>query len=231
MWYNLIPLFLIFICGIVIIYIITKKFPAVANLDLANLPQEKEKKVKQRIISNRIKRNINSWKIWLKKIFRPIFSFIGSWLNNFYKKLLSARDNLARKSEGDDVSEIDELFLEAEEHKKEEKYDEAEKIYIRIISLDSKNVSAFKMLGQLYLTEGKTQEAKETLEHVLKLTKEDADVYSNLAEVSKENGQLERAKKHYTESIKLNSENAQNYFNLAEIQQSLNNSKEAMKNM
>jgi len=231
MWYNLIPLFLIFICGIVIIYIITKKFPAVANLDLANLPQEKEKKVKQQIISNRIKRNINSWKIWLKKVFRPILSFIGSWLKDFYKKLLSARENLSKKSEGDDVSEIDELFLEAEEYKKEEKYDEAEKIYIRIISLDSKNVSAFKMLGQLYLTEGKTQEAKETLEHVLKLTKEDADVYSNLADVAKENGQMERAKKHYTESIKLNSENAQNYFNLAEIQQSLNSLKEATKNM
>jgi len=231
MWYNLLPLFLILICGIVIIYIVTKKFPAVANLDLDNLPQEKEKKVKQQIISNRIKRNINSWKIWLKRIFRPIFSFVGSWLKDFYKRLLSTRDNLAKKSEHNDASEIDELLLEAEDAKKEEKYSEAEKIYIRIISLDSKNVNAFKLLGQLYLQEGKTQEARETLEHVLKLTQEDADVYSNLAEVSKENGQLERAKKHYTESIKLNNENAQNYFSLAEIQQSLNNYKEAMKNM
>ena len=46
--------------------------------------------------------------------------------------------------------EIEELFLEGQEKDKGEEYDEAEKKYIEIISLDSKNIKAFKMLGRLY---------------------------------------------------------------------------------
>ncbi len=232
MWYNLFPLILIFICGIVVIYIVTKKFPAVANLDLESFPKEKEKRAKQQIISNRLKRNLNKWYILLKKIIQPVVSFVSEFIKESYKKLLSARDNLSKSGgSGNDVTEISSLFLDAQEATKEENYNEAEKIYIHIISLDSKNSSAFKMLGQLYLKQGKVEEAKETLEHALKLTSEDAELYGNLAEVSKEKGQLERAKKHYEESIKLNNENGHYHFSLAEIHKSQNNLKESLKSM
>ncbi|PIR93510.1 hypothetical protein COT99_00370 [Candidatus Falkowbacteria bacterium CG10_big_fil_rev_8_21_14_0_10_43_10] len=233
MWYNIIPILLILISGIIIFYIITKKFPAVANLDLSTLPREKEKQVKQRIINNRLKRNLNRWSLWFRRIFHPVFNYLVDHSKELYQKLLSARENLAKSASNKNVSasEIDELLLAAEEAKKKEDFGTAEKIYIQIISIDSKNVAAFKFLGQLYLETHKIEEAKETLEHVLKLTKEDADVYANLAEVAKENGQLERAKTYYVESIKLNNENGQNYFNLAEIYKLQNNYKEAIKSM
>ncbi|OGF19941.1 hypothetical protein A3G56_02120 [Candidatus Falkowbacteria bacterium RIFCSPLOWO2_12_FULL_45_10] len=231
MWYNLIPLLLILVCGSVIIYIIKRKLPAVANVDLTNLPQEKEKRVKQRIITNRLKRNFGRWWLWLRKIGQPIFSKIREWAAGLYGRLLAARENLARETTKveENVSEIDELFLAAEEAKKKEDYDEAERLYIRIISLDSKSAAAFKMLGQLYLEAGKLTEAKETLEHVLKLTAEDAEVYEKLATVARQNSELERAQEYYTQSLKLNNTNGQNYFNLAEVHEALNKPKEAAK--
>ncbi|PIT93993.1 hypothetical protein COU00_01385 [Candidatus Falkowbacteria bacterium CG10_big_fil_rev_8_21_14_0_10_43_11] len=231
MWYNIIPIFIIFICGIIIVYILKKKFPAVANLDLANLPQEKERMVKQRLVANRLKRSFGRSFLWLRKITRPIFIKIGEWFKEYYKKLLSARENLMRETAKteDNISEIDEFFLAAEEAKKKEDYGEAEKMYIRAVSLDSKNISTFKMLGQLYLEMGKLFEAKETLKHVLKLTEEDAEVYAKLAEVAKKDNELDSAQEYYRQSLQLNSANGQNHFSLAEVYEELNNPKEAAK--
>lgn len=231
MWYNLIPLLLILICAGVIIYVIKKKLPAVANLDLANLPQEKEKKVKQRIITNRLKRNLSRAWFWLRRIIQPISGKFREWAGDWYNRLVAARDNLARatvKTE-ENISEIDELFSAAAEAEKKENYAEAERLYIHIISLDSKNAAAFKLLGQLYLETGKLTEAKETLEHVLKLTAEDAEVYAKLAAVAKQNGELDRAQEYYRQSLKLNSTNGQNYFYLAEVYEALNKPKEGAK--
>ena len=47
MFFNIIPLLLILASLIVIVYIIKKKFPAIVNIDINNIPQEKEKRVKQ----------------------------------------------------------------------------------------------------------------------------------------------------------------------------------------
>lgn len=200
-------------------------------MDLANLPQEKERMVKQRLVANRLKRSFGRSFLWLRKITRPIFIKIGEWFKEYYKKLLSARENLMRETAKteDNISEIDEFFLAAEEAKKKEDYGEAEKMYIRAVSLDSKNISTFKMLGQLYLEMGKLFEAKETLKHVLKLTEEDAEVYAKLAEVAKKDNELDSAQEYYRQSLQLNSANGQNHFSLAEVYEELNNPKEAAK--
>jgi len=221
MWFNIIPIAIILISGAVLVYIITKKFPALTNLDLATLPQEREKMVKHRIISTRLKRSWGRWFTITKKFIQPLLSKISEWVKELYHKMLSARENLAADKAVSDITEIEKFFAAAEEEKRKENYEEAEKIYIRIISLDSKNIAAFKMLGQLYAETGKLQEAQETLAHVLKLTKEDAEVYSRLAAVEKENGDLEKAQENYLLSIKLNSASGLNYFSLAEIAEQL----------
>ncbi|MFA6551352.1 MAG: tetratricopeptide repeat protein, partial [Patescibacteria group bacterium] len=232
-WYNIIPIIIILVCGAVIFYIIRKKFPAVSNLDLANLPQEKEKRVKQQIIASRLKRNVTHWLVWLKRISQPVWEKLAEWFKNLYRRLLEARENLKHNqpADEDNVPEIGHLFATAEEMRKKEKYNEAEKLYIKVISLDSKNIVAFKMLGQLYLEMGKLTEAKETLRHVLKLTEEDAEVYEKLAELAQKNSELDEAQKYYSQSLQLNNANSQNYFNLAEVHEELNNPKEAFKCM
>lgn len=229
MFYNIIPLLLILICGLIIIYIVTRKFAAVANLDLSTIPQEKEKRVRQRILQNRMKRNFSKWFLIVKKYVRPIKEKIITWIKLLYKKLHSLKDDYKKEAGSAIKNQVEELFREAEELKRKEEYEDAEKKYIRAVSLDSKNIEAFKLLGQLYLTMKKLEEAKGTFEHVLKLTEEDADIYAGLAEIAQDEGKLDKAKKNILQSIELNNTKSQNFYRLAEICQFSDNNKEALK--
>jgi tetratricopeptide (TPR) repeat protein len=234
MYYNIIPLLLILAGAAVIIRIVIKKFPAVVNLDVAALPQERERETKQRIINTRFKRSLNRWFGWLRRMALPAFEKLKAWGQEGWHKLLAARDNLSRTTimqRGGSPDAIAGLLTQAETAREKEDFETAEQCYIRAISLESKNIAAFKLLGQLYFDQGKLAEARETLEHVLKLTQEDADVYTQLAEVAKSEQQPDKAKEYYQQSLKLNSENARTLFRLAELTQEAGNYAEALKNM
>ncbi|MDP3899850.1 MAG: tetratricopeptide repeat protein [bacterium] len=233
MIYNIIPLLLILAAAVVIIFVVTKKFPAVVSLDVDSIPQEKEKRMKHQIISNRLKRNLKKSGNSIVKFAKPVINFLAGFFKGFYEKLQKTRQEYSYSSrlQRSGNNEIKELFSAADDFKNTQSYIEAEKCYIKIISLDSKNVDAFKKLGQLYLSMEKVEEAKATLEHVLKLTKEDSEVYAGLADIAKNNENLEQSKKYYIKSIGLNNENGKNYFNLAEIHESQGHYKDAKKAM
>ncbi|OGF28956.1 hypothetical protein A2477_01345 [Candidatus Falkowbacteria bacterium RIFOXYC2_FULL_47_12] len=234
MYYNIIPLILILAAAIIIVRIVIRKFPAVVNLDVATLPQERERAAKQRIINTRFKRTVSRWFGWLRRSALPVGEKIKMWLTKLWQKLLTARDNLSQAAAmrpGAAPDAIEALVAQAQEAKEKEDFETAEKCYIRIISLESKNVAAFKLLGQLYFEQGKLIEARETLEHVLKLTQEDADVYTQLAEVAESEQQPDKAKTYYQQSLKLNSENARTLFRLAELNKETGGYQETLKNM
>lgn len=229
MSYNLIPLILMLVSGAVILRIVIRKFPAIVNLDVESLPQEKERQVKQQLIANRFRRNMKRWLMNARRIVAPVLDGVSRWVRTQYATLLSKREQMSQGEGGEDVaSEIDALLLQAEDARRREDYSAAEKIYVRIISLDSKHIRAFKELGYMYLEEQKFDEARQTLEHVLKLTKEDAEVYEQLGEATKKKGDLEEAKKYYQEAVKLSSETGQNHFNIADTLQQMGRYKEAL---
>lgn len=232
MSYNLIPLILILVSGAVIIRVVTRKFPAIVNLDVESLPAEKEKRIKQQLVASRLRRNLNRWLLNLRRVVTPAWRGVSAWAKERYDGLLSARERMASTVEGEDhESEVEGLFLQAEEARRREDYSAAEKMYVRIISLDSKNVQAFKELGYMYMEEQKLDEAHQTLEHVLKLTKEDAEVFTQLGDVAKKEGQLEAAKNYYQEAAKLSGETGQNHFNIADTYEQMGRYKEALKHI
>ncbi|MEA3398584.1 MAG: hypothetical protein U9R06_02465, partial [Patescibacteria group bacterium] len=85
--YNIIPLVLILVSLTVIIVIITRKFPALANIDLGTIQTERETKFKERIISNRIKRGYYKYYSKLAKLAKPIGGVIVDFFKWGYKKL------------------------------------------------------------------------------------------------------------------------------------------------
>src|SRR3989339_428113 len=92
--------------------------------------------------------------------------------------------------------DIDTIQAEREEElKKNGDSDAAEKKLIEIIGIDSKNLKAFRELGNLYLSRRDFNEAKQTFEHVIKLFEKEgggaqdfvklSDIYFDLASVSR----------------------------------------------
>ncbi len=219
--FNIIPLILILICLILIMNIVIKKFSALASLDVASIPAEREARFKERIMGNRLKKGYFKYYTKLLKITRPIGMALSNFLKMLYRRLVEFRENY-NKGENivmDQESHIRKLMAEATENLKDGNYDDAEKIYIEIISMDSKNIDAFRALGQLYLNQKKYQEAEQTLVHVLKLLEKQinqpkgtlpdeinlqlAETYFNLAELGMGKNGLIEASQHIIEALEV----------------------------
>ena len=228
--YNIIPLLLILISLSVIIVIVSRKFSVLAALDVASIPAEKEAKFKERIISNRLKRNIVKYWSKASQVLAPLGRLAGNYLKSRLRKLYQAKNVYQAGEKIDSPKTIDQLFSQAEELKKSDDMDEAEKKYIEIIGLDSKNIKAFKELGRIYFEKKEFEEAKQTFEHILKL-KEDEDIYENLAQIAKEKGDLNEARDEYLKSININKQNAQTHFSLAEVYQAMGKMTEAARTL
>ena len=175
--FNIIPLVLILISLAVIISIIIRKFPVLANLNIDSIQAEREAKFKEQIIGNRLKRNFFRYYNQVMRFARPVGAKISELLKWGYDKLIEFKDNYNKEEAAvvDADETVKKLFVETEDLLKKEDFETAEKKLIEIIGLDSKNVEAFRELGQVYFNRKDYNEAKQTWEHALKLTEKEAE--------------------------------------------------------
>lgn len=221
--FNIIPLILILISLSIIIFIVAKKFSVLANLDVDSIQSEREIKVKEQIISNRLKRNYFKFQSRFLKILRPLGEFLSNFFKNSYQKALDFKENYNKHEvKIEKPEDIDSLFSQIDEFLKEEKLEEAEKIYIKIIGIDPKNIKAFRGLGKLYFERKDYQEGKQTLEHAIKLLEKDLDELSLSPEESQE-GNIKKEE--------LNSFLSLSYYDLFLINKALNDYKESLINI
>ncbi len=222
--YNIIPLIIILISLSIIVFIVVKKFPAFSSVDVTSIKAEKEAKFKERIISNRLKRNIMKWYTKILKIIRPA----GRSMSSFLKWLFNKSMELKNRYKDEPImpfsnikSRIENLFREADELKQRGELEKVEKKLIEIVGLDSKNIKAFKTLGELYFERKDYEEARQTFAHILKLSKsqEVYDSISSLSDASEEN------KLKISEADR---ERGLAYFNLSLVHQSMNDIDEAI---
>jgi len=201
--YNIIPLSLILIGLAVIAFIVAKKFPVLSNIDVENIPSEKEARVKETIASRRIKRNL----VWFGSRFsrfvslaygisRKLFNLVYSGLHKIKNEYGSQTHT--ERNEPEAKNEFARLINESERLVGQENYEEAERKLIEAIGIDSKQVEAFKLLAEVYEKKGNYSEARQTLEHVLRLREaEEADLVNHgggaedrFDELEKERGQI-----------------------------------------
>jgi len=199
--YNIWPLIIILIALLVVLFIIFRRFPALAVLDVENIPEEKEQMIKEKIIKDRMRRKFSN--------LNKFFGFLGNFFNKISKLIWDGLENFKKKQEKKietnsliNVSKEDKiklLFSQAKELIREEELKEAEQKLIEVISLDDKNLPAFFELGELYHLQGKLQEAKQTLLYALKLAEianykqDQAEINYNLALIAKDLNDIDGA--------------------------------------
>lgn len=173
--FDLVPLFIILVSLAVIIVIVARKFSVLANLDVDTIQVEREIKIKERIISSRLKRNYYNYQNKVLNVLKPVGGKASELLKSSYDRLLELKENYNRDvkkvmNETENTPENNaQLMVEVKELKNREDWDEAEKKLIELIGKDSGNIKAFRSLGELYFERKDFHEAKETLEHTLKL--------------------------------------------------------------
>ncbi len=167
-----ISLSLIIVCVIIVIFIILKKFPALAILDVERIPGNKEAKFKEQIIRQRLERDLSRVSVMIAKIWYSVGRFLANFLGSRYQRLKNLKDEYRRQKK---VSLVDrqekmaELLAIAKQAIKDEDWPLAESQLIEIIALDQKNLGAFLELADVYYQMRKFTEARATWEHSLKL--------------------------------------------------------------
>lgn len=178
--YNIIPLVIMLISFGAVIVIVGRKFSVLANLDIDTIQAEREAKFKEQIISNRLKRNFLLYYTRFARGLKPLGQALNEFFRNLYKRLLDFKENYQEEKAAENFDEvaINKLFLEAEDAIKQEALEEAENKYIKIISYDSKNIKAFRGLGELYFARKDFHEARQTLEHAIRLLEKEYDDFA-----------------------------------------------------
>jgi tetratricopeptide (TPR) repeat protein len=184
--FDIIPLILILISFAVIIVIVLRKFSVLASLDIDNIPAEKEAVFKEQIISKRIKRNLFKHYAKVSRLFLPVKDAVLNFFKWSYQRLLDFKDTYNKEKTATIISgdSVEKLFAEVEELIKNDNSELAEKKLIEIISLDSKNIKAFRVLAKVYADRKSYNEARQTMEHALRL----AEKAYNDQQLALENG-------------------------------------------
>jgi tetratricopeptide (TPR) repeat protein len=174
--YDIIPLIFILIGLSISFYIFFKKFSILASLDTDSIQSEKEAKFKEKILSDRLKRNILKLNFKLSKLYNPVFKKGGEFFFSSYERLVDFKDKQFKIKQhhidNDFSGDIDGLFAEADGYLKNGDFEVSEKIFLKIISHDSKNIKAFRMLAKLYYEQKNYIEAKQTFQHILRLAED-----------------------------------------------------------
>lgn len=238
--YNIIPLIVILVCLAVIVAIVVKKFPLLASFDISSISKEKETETKTKIMEERLQRKL---KFWASKM-KPFADKIKGNLHNQYssaqlqlKKLEEkyrqkvSKDVLVTKEEFESLEKrMERLLKSAQDLSDQEKYDDAEKKYIEVISNDPRNIEAYRGLGNLYFLQKNYEDAKQTFKHILKLDKLDDLAYANLGKIALEKGEYKDAKDHFTQSLQATVRSI-HFFELAEVCLKMEEYQEAIINL
>ncbi len=164
----------------VIVFIFIKKIPKLKTLDVDSLPEAQVAKVRDKILLERMKRQTTRSREAIKRQATPIFSIV----KKFFKKMVGKIYDLEKKYQKEATEKnkltpselsgkVSGLFKLAEDLEKEEKMNEAEKAYIEIVSIDSKNKKAYQGLFDIYLDTKEYKQALQTAQFILRLTQKE----------------------------------------------------------
>lgn len=224
MFYNIIPLIIIIVSLVIIIVIVIRKFPSLAAVDTSSVIEIKEAEVKHRLLKDRLKRKILSIMERTKRITTPLWLWIKDVFSDLYKRTVELEKKYQKEKREEPLGEtvdtkqkIRGLLNDAESLIDDEDYKEAEKKLIEIISLDKRNIEAYKRLAEIYFKQKQYGQSEEILRHLLRMDPENDSFYLQLGEIAQEKGNNELALEYFQKAIDLAPNHPKNLDHLLEI--------------
>lgn len=190
-----------------------RKLPKMRMVDPSTAKDSKSKALKYEIMRQRVERSTGRQ---MQRVQSKFISPIGKGLQNAVRgvagKLTAVERNYQEKRRETGASKMDQqqlqsLLAEARAHMDQEQWDEAEKIFIEVISHDAKNVQAYEYLGRLYQYKKDYKLAKQTFTFLNKLSKDDASVLASLGEIENKLGNPTKALSYFKKAVKISPKN------------------------
>ena len=216
--------------GLVGMAVITvRKFPQLANIDLENLPAEKELKKKKEMIGKRVNAERHHLFLTFLKMSQPLRKVWGKLQLRFriyvgkVERLLHHEERAKVEVEKATLpteaveTKLASLLQDANYNLSESDFDKAEALFIAAIKLDAKCAPAYRGLADTYLANGSLEEAGETYQFLLQLQPNDDYALVKISELEEKNGNLEQAINYLQQAVILNDSLSSRFFHLAEL--------------
>lgn len=155
----------------VIFWVFCHKMPVLANIDVDNLPAEREAAKKQAIIDDRIRRQLAEKSWWWRNFISPLYGRFKDFFWRIYGHLhkIDRQHWRARlQNRGLNWQKAKQLVAEAEEAYKKGDLAQAERLAVESLELDKSQIESFVVLAEIYEEQKKYLEAEETWSYVVK---------------------------------------------------------------
>lgn len=220
-------------------FIVIRKFSRLAMIDIDSMSGEREAKIKEELIWQRVARKA-------KEKSTPLISAsaeLKRGTGKFFESLRNKAQELEKKYATERIVSKPSKVKPGAENRLKAMLDEAyhllsedspklaEEKFIEVIGLDNHNVEAYRGLGQVYIKQKQYKEAKEALEFIVKLGKAGDRVYSLLSEIAYLEGDYQTAKQHLRKAISLNKNSALHRIDMAKVDIAQDDRKSAQKNL
>lgn len=202
MIFNILPLVLIILSLAIIIVIVLRKFPHLTSINILSIAEEKQIAVKEKILCSRLHRRSQELAGKAAPVWNSIVSISRRLYHRLYQKVQSLEEKYQRNAKKNSPAEkedarqqVSALMEEVQELDEKANFEAVEQKYIKIISVDPKNIEAYQSLADLYFDNKEYQEAEQVLNYLLKLDRDNnqANYYYRWGEIKKITGNLEEA--------------------------------------
>ncbi len=188
--------------------VVYRKLPQIRVIDVASIPQERERRVKEALILSKLQRTGGAKLQSVVRTASDAMKTISRYGRRAVQKLYRLEQYYQRlrrtASEGTHSYNEDMIKQRLEEAAKlidQDEFIPAEKIYIDVISHNPKSVDTYEALGNMYVCSGQLDQARETFQFTLRLSPDDASVNVSLAELETKQGHAKQALTYLRKAI------------------------------
>lgn len=204
----------------VVVFEASKHARRLVLLDLDAMPEARQKVRKQSLIEDRLERKLGTMRGAIKQSTNPTWNKLVIWLKGLYQRLVILEQKyrhsaakLRPKTQAEKERVRQRLALLVDEGTKlleQSQYVEAEKKFIEVVSLDSKNVAAFEHLGEIYYYQKDFDHALETLSFAKRLNPKHDHIYLDMGMIRLEQGKYEAAMTDFKKAVDLSPNSPKN---------------------
>ncbi|EKD49778.1 MAG: TPR protein [uncultured bacterium] len=259
MSYTLIPQLIVIASVVVLVVIVLRRLPATKKIQpVGKEEKEKGDQPRKRIFKLRSEKFDKARNLSRKRV-QAAAESLGSifmWAKSRFKRdrkkkredvvkenVVGAKREIKKKRDVDvfktlkvepmftekDRTKIRNLVWEARKAVKKREYTRAEKFYVKIISIDPRNLDVYKGLGEVYTKQGNFSDAAKAYKHVVRQGSADEKILLALGEVLIKKKAFSEAMDFLKRVIKLNEKSAPGYALLGQTYRGMRLDKEALK--
>ncbi len=212
----------------VIIYIVGRRLPEIASIEVGGLEEARNAITRHTILESKLKRKIELNKkrlLFVLSLLSPAVVKVRGYSASFVSKLWDLerryREELRHVALPDSLeklqTKVHDLLQDAGEALENDEYDDAEKIYIDVIKYDAKNLFAYWGLLDVYKRRKEWSSALDTLQYIVKMDSGNAEAYAMMGEILRQKGDIKEAKDALSHSLTIDNSNPSYHAQLGEV--------------